>query len=68
MPLGAAYTYMAYMREYPPPPPPRHRFSGSHSPAIAAIIAAAKFEKLPQWIQDTLLRVNHFEMAAVDPK
>ena len=22
MPLGAAYTYMAYMREYPPPPPP----------------------------------------------
>jgi len=45
-----------------------HRLWGSHSPAIAAMVAAAKFEKLPQWIQDTLLRVNHFETAEVDPK
>ena len=24
LPFGAAHTYMAYIREYPPPPPPSH--------------------------------------------
>ena len=35
IPLGAAHTYMAYIREYPPPPPPEVSAKRVESPCCA---------------------------------
>ena len=59
-PMGAAHTYMAYIREYPPPPPTRHpRASNTVQSTLEFIFVTIN----PQFTFNYLKNVEEFQVS-----